>query len=262
MEIEIRRCAQPIELIEEPPSKRAIVALHGYTGYPGELALPAQELYKVGYDVFVPRYPGHGTSSEDFLNSRRADWVGEGEKTLIKALENYEEVSLIGHSMGGAIALILAARHSVKRLVLYAPALMLPSIPRHLLQIVAPFVKRKKIEWSRDERYPFFDQRDEGDDAYLGSQYWSYIYPRQTLELVKIMDAARGALKKVNSDILVITGGEDVTVPQDVGPLVMEEGRGENRWLHLPLATHLIPYDWDEKSRLEAMEQTVAWLSP
>lgn len=262
MEIEIRRCAQPIELIGEPPSKRAIVALHGYTGYPGELALPAQELHKVGYDVFVPRYPGHGTNSRDFIATRHDDWVGEGEKTLIKALENYKEVSLIGHSMGGAIALILAAKYQVKRLVLYAPALLLPTIPRGLLKIVAPFVKRKKIGWSRDERYPFFDQRDEGDDLYLGGQYWSYIFPRQTLELVKIMDASREALKKVTSDILVITGGEDATVPQDVGPLVVEEGGGENLWLHLPQATHLIPYDYDEKSRKEAMDQTVAWLTP
>ncbi len=260
--MEIRKCAQPIELVGKPRSKKAVVALHGYTGYPGELALPAKELHKAGYDLFVPRYPGHGTSGKDFLSTRGADWIGEGERAVKEALENYAEVSLIGHSMGGAIAVILAERFSVERLVLYAPALMLPVIPRFLLQVMAPFVRRKKVKWSQDERYQFFDERDEGDDAYLGSQYWSYLYPRQVLELVKIMEASQEALKRVTSDILVITGGLDEAVPQDVGPLVVRQGAGKNQWLHLPQATHLIPYDYDEKSRLEAMSQTVAWLTP
>ncbi len=258
----IRRCAQPIELVGKPRSKKAVVALHGYTGYPGELALPAQELHKGGFDIFVPRYPGHGTSGQDFLSTRRGDWIGEGERALVEALQSYAEVSLIGHSMGGAIAVILAERYSIERLVLYAPALMLRAIPRFLLQIMAPFIKRKKIKWSQDERYPFFDERDEGDDAYLGSEYWSYLYPRQVLELVKIMESSQEALKGVKGDILVVTGGLDEAVPQDVGPLVIGAGEGRNQWLHLPEATHLIPYDYDEKSRSQAMSQTVAWLTP
>jgi len=96
----------------------------------------------------------------------------------------------------------------------------------------------------------------------LGSEYWSYLYPRQVLELVKIMETSQEALKRVKGDILVITGGLDEAVPQDVGPLVVGAGEGQNRWLHLPDATHLIPYDYDEKSRSEAMSQTVAWLAP
>ena len=36
----VRRCAQPIELVHTDASSRAVVCLHGFTGYPGELALP------------------------------------------------------------------------------------------------------------------------------------------------------------------------------------------------------------------------------
>ncbi|MFA5468715.1 MAG: alpha/beta fold hydrolase [Sphaerochaetaceae bacterium] len=261
MELEIRRCAYPIEKIHTPKGAQAVVGLHGYTGYPGELALPAQELFNTGLDLFVPRYPGHGTNGKDFLTTGKEEWIGAAEVAVKKALEHYAKVSLIGHSMGGAIAVILASRYPIERVVLYAPALLLPTVPRYLLRVISPFVKRKKVKWAQDTRYNFFDERDEGDDLYLGSEYWSYLYPRQVLELIAIMDEAQRVLPQVKCDILVITGGDDATVPQDVGPLVVRQGGGENLWVHLPLATHLIPYDWDENSRLEAMSQTVAWLN-
>jgi hypothetical protein len=30
-------------------------------------------------------------------------------------------------------------------------------------------------------------------------------------------------------------------IPQEVGPLVLSTGKGKNNWIHLPLASHLIP---------------------
>ncbi|MDD2296883.1 MAG: alpha/beta fold hydrolase [Sphaerochaetaceae bacterium] len=257
----VRKCAKPITLVHEPKANKAVVCLHGYTGYPGELALPAKELFSAGFDVFVPRYPGHGTNAKDFMSTRRDDWIGEAERVYRKAADDYEEVALVGHSMGGAIATILAERYGIKKMVLYAPALSLPTLPRNLIVFMSLFMKRKKQSWQRDLRYTFFDERDEDDDAYLGAQYWSWIYPRQLRELALIKDEAVKALASLETDTLVFTGGGDETVPQDVGILVIQEGKGNNNWIHLPKATHLIPYDFNESSRIEAMEGTVTWLS-
>ena len=74
---------------------------HGYTGYPGELMLPAKLLYESGFDVFIPRYPGHGTSGEDFSNSNSTMWVNRALKAYRDIEQDYETISLIGHSMGG-----------------------------------------------------------------------------------------------------------------------------------------------------------------
>lgn len=259
--ITVRKCARPITLIHTPKADKAVVCLHGFTGYPGEMALPAKELFAAGFDVFVPRYPGHGTNAKDFMSTRRDDWIGEAERVYRQSAENYTEVSLVGHSMGGAIAVILAERYGTKKMVLYAPALVLPTLPRCLITFMGYFMKRKAQPWQSDPRYTFFDERDADDDAYLGAQYWSWIYPRQLRELALIKDEAVKALASLETDTLVCTGGEDVTVPQDAGILVVQEGKGNNNWLHLPKATHLIPYDFDNSSRIEAMERTVVWLS-
>lgn len=258
---EVRKCARPIALMHTPRAAKAVVGLHGYTGYPGELALPAQELYAAGFDVFIPRYPGHGTSGKDFLTTRRSDWIGEAEQVYRETAEIYDEVAIMGHSMGGAIAVILAARYGVKKMVLYAPALLLPTLPRALITCMSFFMKRKAQPWKRDPRYSFFDDRDAEDDAYLGSEYWSWIYPRQLRELAAIRDEAVQVLPTMETDSLVFTGGEDETVPQEVGIMVVQKGKGDNNWIHLPKATHLIPYDYDNNSRIEAMERTVAWLT-
>ena len=72
---------------------------------------------------------------------------------------------------------------------------------------------------------------------------------------------AEQALAETTADILVLTGEYDTTVSQDVGILVIEKGLGNNNWVHMPKATHLIPYDIDTAIREEAMERTVSWLS-
>ena len=258
---QVRRCAQPIELTHTEKAERAVICLHGYTGYPGELALPAQQLFAAGFDVFVPRYPGHGTDAEDFLSTDRRDWIGEAEKSLIVAKDNYRDVYLIGHSMGGAIAVVLAQRNAIAKAVLYAPALSLPTLPFTLVSLVSPFIKRRSQPWQSDSRYPFFDQRDAGDDAYLGKEYWSWMYPKQLRQLGLIQREALSVLPICDTDILVLTGAKDDVVDEQAGRLVLEYGRGQNNWVHMPEATHLIPYDIDAKTRQEAMERTVSWLN-
>jgi carboxylesterase len=260
--MQIRTCAQPIELVHDVPAEHAVVCLHGYTGYPGELALPAQLLYQSGCDVFVPRYPGHGTSGSDFLTTGKRDWITAAEDTLRRAVNAYATVSLIGHSMGGAIAIILANQFSIKQVVLYAPALIIPGLSLIKVSFFGLFIPRIRQSWQSDPRYQFFDERDEDDDAYMGSEYWSYLYPRQLRQLELIRREAVQQLPESTSNILVITGGDDATVPKDVGQMVVDVGCGENRWVHVEHATHMIPYDYHNDARKQAMEETLNWLIP
>jgi carboxylesterase len=256
----VRRCAMPIVMIHEPRASRAVVGFHGFTGYAGELALPAQRLFEAGFDVFVPRYPGHGTNGDDFLQSNGKQWLAEAERQYLEIAPLYNEVSFIGHSMGGIIGVILAQRHAIKRMVLYAPALQIPGIPVATLSVARFFITRKAKPWERDPSYQFFDDRDSDDDEFLGNQYWSFNYPRQIYELEKLRRKAVKALPSMETDTLVFTGGEDPTIPQSAGSMVLNDGKGKNNWVHLPKGTHLIPYDRDDMTREEAMDRTVSWL--
>ncbi|MDC7246475.1 MAG: alpha/beta fold hydrolase [Sphaerochaetaceae bacterium] len=264
MEHRVRKCAQPINLIHEPRAEYAVIAFHGYSGYPGELALIAKLLFESGYDVFVPRYPGHGTDGEDFAATDRSMWVEHALRSYELINGKYKSISAVGHSMGGLIALKVASLCDIPSMVLYAPALLLQKkIPVNLFSFLSHFSKRKAVEWERDPRFPFFDQRDDDDDEFLGKEYWSFIYFRQIAELEKLRKEVLQLVDSIDSRILVFTGGEDTTVDRKVGELLTEGTKGkDNRWIHLPKATHLICYDKDDVSRELAMTESINFLTP
>ncbi len=263
MSTEVRICARPIVRRHKDKAKRAVIGYHGYMGYAGELFLPLDLLYQEGFDVFSPRYPGHGTSGEDFMSTDVSMWVEEAENAYRSIMDEYEEIYLIGHSMGGLMAAHVAHTFDVPKMVLYAPAFVLKqNIPAAFLSFLSLFVKRKRIPWQADPAFPLYGERGEGDDVYLGGEYWSYIYYRQTAGLERLRRKILPLLPEMRTETLVFTGGEDAVISEETGALVEKGMKGENnRWVHLQRATHLIPYDKDDASRDQAMQETILFLS-
>ena len=190
------------------------------------------------------------------------DWAASAERVYRRLTERYDEVYLIGHSMGGLIATHLASVFPVSRMVLYAPALVLQQkIPLQLLELIGLFRKRSPVSWERDPSYPLYGKRDEDDDQFLGKEYWSYRYYRQIASLEKLRRQVLLELSDILTDTLVFTGGEDTLIAQETGPLVQDGMKGENnRWVHLERGTHLIPYDKDDGARQLAMQETLLFL--
>ncbi|MFA7671518.1 MAG: alpha/beta fold hydrolase [Sphaerochaetaceae bacterium] len=258
--VKIRRCATPIVLKQTKKPESAILAIHGFAGYPGELALVAKTLFNGGFDIFVPRLPGHGTNGSDFESTGNKEWLASCEEHLLTLLETYKNVSIVGHSMGGSLALILATKYNIKKVVLFSPALIVNQLNPLLINIASLFIKKKHIGWQADPRYKFFDERDADDDQYLGLEYWSYLYMEQIKGLAKISKESLVALKENKSSILVFTGTEDVRVPKKVGSIIYEHDKENNKWINFDKGTHLIPYDIEDEVRAQAMEETVKWL--
>lgn len=263
----VRKCARPWKMIHQTPGGIAVLLCHGYTGYPGELIRPGIDLYEAGMDCYAVRYPGHGTSKQDFQRTNAKDWLGTAENAYQDIASRYRKVYLVGHSMGGDIAILLASRHSeVKRMALLAPALVMKSLStkREKLKLEIAqvfFPKEIKVDWKRDAEYHFLYEGDPDDDPYLGSQYWSYLFPRKVWQLKELSRMAITALASVKADTLVLTGGRDAAVDQCVGPMVAGKPFGDNKHVHLPGATHLIPYDKDQQSQDDGMQAIVKWFT-
>ena len=112
----VRRCALPITLYGKDSGdagggRKAVLGLHGFAGYPGELSLPSAVLHKAGYTVFVPRIPGHGTNGEDFNTTTHHDWIRRAVDAYEDLKAVYDQVYVMGHSMGGILALLLAQHY-------------------------------------------------------------------------------------------------------------------------------------------------------
>jgi carboxylesterase len=64
-----------------------------------------------GYDVEMPRLPGHGTHVDDMIPTRWDDYVAEVEGAYRRLAARSDKVVVAGLSMGGALTLRMGADH-------------------------------------------------------------------------------------------------------------------------------------------------------
>ena len=88
-----------------------VLALHGFTGNPSSMRGFAQAMAAAGHHVELPRLPGHGTTVEEMITTRWADWVAEVETAYQRLAERTDRVVVAGLSMGGSLALATAFAH-------------------------------------------------------------------------------------------------------------------------------------------------------
>ncbi len=113
-----------------PPKGRprgSVLLLHGFSASPYELFEFGRFLQAQGYRVHAPRLAGHGLGTEAFNAKGRADWLADADAAFAALRTPGQKLNVIGHSMGGVLATLLAAKHAphIGRLVLAAPAFQL-----------------------------------------------------------------------------------------------------------------------------------------
>lgn len=113
--------AEPIAL--SGPGRTAVLVLHGFGDTPQSLRHLVAHLHTAGCTVHAPLLPGHGRTPQDFDAVTADELMGAARSALAALREQSSEVALVGVSMGGAIATILAAEQPPSALVLIAPYL-------------------------------------------------------------------------------------------------------------------------------------------
>lgn len=99
-----------------------VLVVHGFTGTPASLRGIADAMAAAGYDVELPRLPGHGTTVEDMLTTSWADWSGEVSGAVERLRARVSHIVAVGQSMGGTLVLRAALDHpEVGALVLINP---------------------------------------------------------------------------------------------------------------------------------------------
>lgn len=182
---------------------------HGYTATAGEVRLLAAKLHEKGYTVAAPLLPGHGTHPHDLNRVRWQDWARAGQETLNRLFQTCEQVIVGGESMGGVLALRLAAKNPrVKAVLLYAPAIALAAskLDRFKLRLAAPFISqmpRKKLDCP---------------DTWQG-------YPnlplKGVIQLLRFQAATLPLLPQIHQPAQIFQGRFDQTVAVDAGDIIL-----------------------------------------
>lgn len=86
-----------------------VLLVHGFTGSPASMVPWGHHLAGQGFGVSAPLLPGHATTWQEMNRTGWADWYTEVERAFEKLCANTDQVVVGGLSMGGGLALRLAA---------------------------------------------------------------------------------------------------------------------------------------------------------
>jgi len=244
--------AGAIDLAGDGP--HAALLLHGFGDTPQTLRYLAEYLNARGWLVRAPLLPGHGRSLRAFAASRASDWLGAARAELAAMRARHGSVAIVGLSMGGALATVLAADEGdVPALALVAPYLSMPGWLRRLAlahRVCTPFVPYLHGRGERSIHDP---------SERLKSLAYGTSTPRLLFELLQVVRWANAAAPRVTAPTLVVQSREDNRIPADACEGAYARlGAREKRLLWLDGCGHLITVDYGRERVLEAVG---AWLA-
>jgi len=242
--------AQPRFL--EGDGDEGILLIHGLGSYPGVLDNLAYALNGEGFSVSSPRLPGHGTDGDDYAAASGRDWVRRSEDSLYELAGRCSKVHILGFSLGGVIALILAARSEIESLTLLAPAVTNTNRQIVLAPILRRFLRKLPGEVDFQGQNP-----DDPDIGYLAEEYWRWKWAAPAAELLKLQRKAKAAAKRVTSRTMLMVSRSDTAVPLKV-KRVLEKRLGDHlmKTVVLDHSGHTLTTDC-EKDKVAS--EVVAW---
>jgi carboxylesterase len=245
------RGAQTIDLQEE--GSTGVLLLHGFGDTPQTLALLARKLHKSGYSLYAPLLPGHGRTMDAFGKSRSADWITAARSALTEMRQRHKSVSVVGLSMGGALAVVVAAElGDVPALVLIAPYLGMPRALRLAASthwVWERFVGEVNSRDPRSIRDPLEREKNLAYGAITG---------RALFELSKVVKRARKSLPGVKAPTLIIQSRDDPRCPPAVAEFALKAlGAEDKKLIWTDGAGHIITVDYGREHVFTEVEH---WL--
>lgn len=219
-----------------------VLVLHGFTGNPQSMSGLTEAFVQAGYTVEMPALPGHGTTIEDMIPTRWADWSGCVEAAYADLASRCEKVVLASLSFGGALSCWLAENHpEIAGIICVNPYLETPAegfreIMRETVRqgvLVAPAVGSDIADPERREA------------AYDG------VPIEAALSMFEAVDEVVARFADIRCPVLIMTAPQDHVAPP-VGSDKLAAGvSGPVERVTLERSYHVATLDYD-KAEIEA----------
>jgi carboxylesterase len=233
--------ADPLVVAGKAPH---VLALHGFTGTPQEVALVVDVARELGLGAEAPLLPGHGQRVSELSPLRFADWLQAAEQHYAKLAER-GPVVVAGLSMGALLALHLAASHpeSSAGVIAMANAVWLsspwPTLPLRLIDRL---------------RLPDFwmakSSSDLGDREQRALHLTYNAQPvRAAISLLRAGELFSQELHRVRAPTLILHGALDrVTPVSNAWRVSVRLGSVDKRTVIFPRSHHILTRDVEREA--------------
>ena len=123
--MDIKKDSQTPFLYENKESNTMVIFVHGILEGTKQFRKFTDIVYNKGFSYSAILLDGHGGSGKKFANSSMKKWINSVEKEILKYKDKYENIILVGHSMGGLLSILLSLKYKnkVKSLILISTPL-------------------------------------------------------------------------------------------------------------------------------------------
>jgi len=246
---------------EDAPN--AVLFVHGFVGAGNNFADLPDLLAAKGWRVRVMRLPGHGTSPRDLAGVTTDDLLKAVHNELEALRAKHQRVILIGHSMGGALSTITAARDQVDALVLGAPYF---GVTYHWFYILRPEtwsrLNAHVLRWVYKGKL-FLQVNDKSAKDHIVSYKW--IPSHFLLTLTDVGKRARQpeVLQNVKCPVLFIhADGDTAASPKAAWKAFDAMASANKQAVRLTRSDHHIFWDYEHEEVMEKVLAFIASLKP
>jgi len=191
-----------------------VVLMHGFTASPHEVIWLGKHLAGEGHTVYVPRLSGHGTRPEDLSRARFEDWVASAFDALHIVRAQSDRVVMAGLSMGGCLALNIAAQAAVDGVVAMAAPLQVIGVSANSLR----WGKYLRPYTDQTDRSPFTqylkDQQAGRGEVVLGRVRYNKWSTNGVEQLMRLIEDTHLRLPNITAPVLALYSLKDSVVRQ------------------------------------------------
>lgn len=214
--------------------EEAIFMLHGFCSNSYSMLPLAQYLNQLGYTIIAVTLDGHERPDPELVRkSNYKGWIAKAKASYLSAKTKYRKLYLLGYSLGGAIAAILAKDSPARGLILIEPCLAIKDARCHLA-FLAPW---KKMEFE-DTKLPNHNEK------YLDGT--GFYYTKSVMDLNHAARLARKSAKNQKQPIFATFSLKDTWVKQNaIDKFMKNSKREDNVYKIYQNSSHMLPVEPD-----------------